>query len=170
MSPAESARFAFESIGRRDISYADEVYDEGVFEHFLPLEPLYGRQATKAHFEQLFAAIPELTMKVEEIVGEGRFVAVRWHMWGSFIGEPFYGIRANGSAIDLQGVDFIRYDDHGRIEHNEIFFDGAEFMRQVGGLPPRNSICERLVIAVLNLAAPFGRWRARRRLAASTDD
>ena len=160
---AASARRAFEAIGRRDVSYAEHTYAEDVLEHFLPLEPLHGLDATKAHFEQLFAALPDLSMEVVETIAERRFVAVRWRMRGTFTGGPFYGVKANGSAIDLHGVDFIRYGDDGLIEQNEIFFDGAEFMRQVGALPPRNSIRERFVIAGLNASAPVRRALARRR-------
>jgi hypothetical protein len=38
----------------------------------------------------------------------------------------------------------------GRVAHNTIYYDGAEFARQVGMLPPRDSAGDRAITGAFN--------------------
>jgi hypothetical protein len=59
--------------------------------------------------------------------------------------------------VDIRGVDVIRFDADGKIETNTVYYDGAEFARQVGMLPKRDSAADRAVLAAFNAATKLKR-------------
>ncbi len=59
--------------------------------------------------------------------------AVRWRATGTFCGGPFEGIEPTGSRIELEGIDLLTVED-GKIQHNDAYYDSAQFARAVG--PP----------------------------------
>jgi predicted ester cyclase len=88
----------------------------------------------------LFAAAPDWRIEIENVLDDGdRQAVVQWRGSGTFDGEPFQGIAPTGRRIELRGVDAVRFDADGKVEENTIYYDGAEFARQVGMLPPRGS-------------------------------
>lgn len=161
-SPADAALMAFEALGRRDVSNAHEIWAEDVEENFLALEMLRGRAATVEHFETMFAAMPDLRIVVEDILEDGRTAVVQWRATGTFTGEPMYGLIATGRRMDVRGVDVVRYNDEGLVARNDIYYDGAAMMRELGVLPPRESPQERVLLGVTNLRTRVSGFLRRR--------
>ncbi|MDQ6914989.1 MAG: ester cyclase [Actinomycetota bacterium] len=146
----ERAREAFEMLGRRDLSKADELWGPDSVDHFLPVGAYQGTEAIRGYFEGLFAAFPEFTLEVEDVVAQDNRAVVQWRGTGTFSGAPFLGIQPTGRRVEMRGVDVIEFDDQGRIAHNTIYYDGAEFARQVGMLPRRDSTGDRLLTTMFN--------------------
>jgi hypothetical protein len=86
---------------------------------------------------------------------------VQWTGTGTFSGAQWQGIEPTGDRVELRGCDVIRLDEDGHVEENTVYYDGAEFLRQIGMLPKRDSGAERAMIAASNAAR-----RLRRRIAA----
>ena len=61
------------------------------------------------------------------------------------------------AAGTVRGVDVIRLDADGRIDTNTIYYDGAEFARQVGLLPRRDSLPDRWMMSMFNNATKLRR-------------
>ena len=60
-----------------------------------------------AYFRDLYAAFPDFSFEVLDIVADGDKAGVRWQATATFAGEaPFMGVEPNGSRIQTQGVDF----------------------------------------------------------------
>ena len=57
---------------------------------------------------------------------------------------------SSGRPLRLRGVDVIRFDDADCIEENTIYFDGADFARQLGMLPRQNSTADRAMLGLFN--------------------
>ena len=150
-SPEQLARQAFEALDRHDLSRAQQFYGPDSVDHFLPVGEYRGGEAIIGYFRGLFAAVPDLRLDVERIVAAGDFTAVQWHARGTFTGAPFLGLEPTGRSIDMRGVDVIEWRD-GRVVHNTIYYDGAEFARQVGLLPPRDSAADRAITKAFNVA------------------
>jgi len=150
--PAEEvARDVFAALDRRDLGGVAALLAEDDVQDFVPLGIRRGKEEVLAVFEELFVAVPDSRMEVEDVVAQGDRACVRWRFTGTFSGAPFQGILATGRRIDLRGADAsIRVRD-GRIVANTIFYDGASFARQVGLLPPAGSLRERLLIGMRNL-------------------
>jgi glyoxylase-like metal-dependent hydrolase (beta-lactamase superfamily II) len=74
---------------------------------------------------------------------------VRWRSAGTFCGASFQGIEPTGARIDFEGIDMFTVDG-GLIQQNNVYYDGAEFARQAGLLPPRDSAAEQRMTALMN--------------------
>jgi steroid delta-isomerase-like uncharacterized protein len=151
-SAGELARDVFHRLFTdRDVAAVERYWSERTVDHFLALgESIRGTQALAAFFRELLAAVPDLRMEVERVVDEGREAVVQWTMAGTLNGSPFRGIEPTGRPVRLRGVDVIRFDDEGRIEENTIYFDGAEFARQLGMLPRQKSPADRAMLGIFN--------------------
>lgn len=101
-------------------------------------------------------------MEVEDVAVAGEAgserVAVRWHFTGTFSGEPWVGIEPTGRPVDMRGMDLLEFQD-GRIAGNCAYFDQLSFARQIGMLPAKGSISDRIMLGAFNLVT-----KARRRL------
>ena len=148
-SPEQLAREAFDLLNRRDLSRAHEIWGPDTVDDFVAIGEYRGTEAIRGMFEELFAAFPDFSLEIERILTDGSFTTVQWRARGTFTGSPFMGIDATGRSVDFRGVDVIEWRD-GRIGHNTIYYDGAEFARQIGLLPPRDSAGDRAVTAAFN--------------------
>src|SRR5439155_23878976 len=116
----------------------------------------------RAVFADLFAAFPDMRFEVLDSLAQKNHVAVRWRSAGTFCGGPFQGFEPTGRRVELEGVDLLTIED-GLIRHNDAYYDGAQFARQIGLLPPQNSTAERRMSAAFNtrtrVARRFGSLR-----------
>ena len=163
-TPSEIARAVFHRIfDERDLSDPSAFWTDDSVDHFLAAgRTVRGATALAAWFENLFAAVPDWHLEIENTVDDGdRQVVVQWHATGTMTGAPFLDIEANGRRIDIRGVDVIRLDADGKIDSNTVYYDGAEFARQIGMLPRRDSALDRLSLTGFNALT-----RLRRRVAA----
>jgi steroid delta-isomerase-like uncharacterized protein len=163
-TPSENARELFRDLfDDRDLSDPSRYWTDDSVDHFLAAgRTVRGAEALAQWFRDLFAAVPDWRLEIENTVDDGdRQVVVQWHATGTLTGAPFLGIEPNGRSVDIRGVDVIRFDADGKIETNTVYYDGAEFARQVGMLPRRDSAADRAVLAAFNGATKLKR-RLRR--------
>ncbi len=163
-SPGELVRFAFEAIfERRDPDAVRPLWTEQSVDHFLALGvDARGPEQLAAFFNELLAAIPDLDMKIENIVEDDRHGVVQWTATGTFEGAPFQGVEPTGKRVSLRGCDVFRFSEDGKLEVNTVYYDGAEFARQIGMLPPRDSAADRAMLAAFNARIRLARRLKRR--------
>ena len=162
-TPREIALSAIEGAIARD---PDRVVAHGHPERYtddiVALGEFRGRDAVRGFFVELFAAMPDYRMEIEQVIADSSAVAVRWHATGTFEGGPFQGIQPSGRRVEIRGVDVIEVEgDH--IVRNTIYYDGAAFARQVGLLPREGSLADRTALRLFNVRARVGRIVRRRR-------
>jgi steroid delta-isomerase-like uncharacterized protein len=143
------ARGAFEALARRDLDRPEEMWAENAVDHFLPVGDAVGRGAIVAFFREMFAALPDFAIEVERVVANDPMVVVQWHATGTFTGAPFQGIRATGRRISFRGCDVVEVRDR-LVVDNTIYWDGAAFARDVGLLPAKGSLADRLLLGAFN--------------------
>ena len=162
----EVAREAFHVLFvERDPEKARRFWTGDSVDHFLAAgETVRGGDALAAWFADLLRAFPDWTIEIENTFDDGdRQVVVQWHARGTFEGGPFLGIEPTGRPVELRGVDVFRFDDDWRVDSNTVYYDGAEFARQLGMLPPRESAPDRLMLRAFNARVRLARRvRARR--------
>jgi steroid delta-isomerase-like uncharacterized protein len=147
----EVALAAIEAVRTRDLDqlvalgHPDEYIDD-----FVAIGEFRGREAVRAFFNELFAAMPDFDLTVDRVVADENTVAVKWQARATFVGAPFQGIRPTGRPVQLRGLDFFEIQD-GLIRRNTVFYDGASFARQIGVLPQEGSPMDRAMIALFNL-------------------
>lgn len=154
-TPSKLARAAFHGVfEERDLEHAERFWTDRSTNYFLATgETVRGRAELVEWFRRLFASAPDWRIEVENVLDDGdRQAVVQWRATGTFDGEPFQGIEPTGRRIELRGVDVVRFDTDGKVEDNTIYYDGAEFARQLGLLPPRGSGGDRAMLAIFNAA------------------
>jgi steroid delta-isomerase-like uncharacterized protein len=168
-SPSDTAREMFRLLfDERDLSDTSRFWSDSSVDHFLAAgQTVVGADALTAWFRELFTAVPDWKMEIQNTLDDGdRQVTVQWRGTGTFTGGTFLGIEPTGRRVDVTGVDVIRFDDDGRIAENTVYYDGAEFARQIGMLPPRDSTADRVTLAAFNARTKLARRIKRRREAA----
>lgn len=89
----------------------------------------------------------------------------QWRLEGDFTSAPFQGIEPTGRHVDVRGIDVMRFEGD-KLRHNDVYYDGLSFARQIGLLPAADSRADRAMIAGFNLisrARDAVRERRRRR-------
>jgi steroid delta-isomerase-like uncharacterized protein len=153
--PSDLARETFRVLfDEHDLSDAatSRFWNEQTTDHFLAAgQTVVGKQALTAWFRELLAAVPDWRMEIQNTFDDGdRQAVVQWRGSGTFTGGPFLGIEPNGRRVDIRGVDIFRFDDDGLVADNTVYYDGAEFGRQIGMLPARDSAADRMTLAAFN--------------------
>jgi steroid delta-isomerase-like uncharacterized protein len=161
-SLGERAREIFRAIfDERDLSDPYRYWTDESVDHFLAAGvSVRGAEPLAQWFRDVFAAMPDWKLEIENTVEDGeRQVVVQWHATATFDGAPFLGIEPTGRRLDIRGCDVIVVDDDFKVVTNTVYYDGAEFARQVGLLPPRDSAADRAMLGAFN-----GLTKLRRRL------
>jgi steroid delta-isomerase-like uncharacterized protein len=150
-------RDAFADLTNRDLSRAAEIWGPDSVDDFVAVGVYRGTEEIKGFFAGIFSAVPDFTIEVDRILVDGDVATVQWRARGTFTGTPFLDIEATGKPIDFRGVDVMEWRD-GVIAENTIYYDGAEFARQIGLLPPRDSAADRGMLKAFNA---FTKLRAK---------
>ena len=157
-------RETFAAIAVKDLDRLAAVWDDRSTDDFIALGTIVtGKEALRGFFGELFTAFPDLQMTVEEVHDVDERTAVgQWRMEGTFTGGPFGGVEPTGRHVVLRGIDVMRFVD-GTLRHNEVYYDGLSFARQIGLLPAAESRADRAMLAGLNaLTRLKAKLRARR--------
>ncbi|MDP1850745.1 MAG: ester cyclase [Solirubrobacteraceae bacterium] len=147
-SNGELVRWTFAVINERDAAALRAVWTDATVERF-PETTVRGADAMAAYFETLFAALPDLHMRVVAVAEDGEDVFVHWHLTGTHTGAPFQGIDATGRTVAIDGMDHFVIRD-GTIATNFVVFDQMQFARQIGLLAPDGSRADRAMKAAFN--------------------
>ena len=150
---------------QRDLEKAKGFWSDDSIDHFLAAgESVQGAEALAAWFAGLLEAVPDWKMEIENTFDDGdRQVVVQWRGRGTLTGAPFMGIEPNGRSVDIKGVDVFRFDDEWRVDTNTVYYDGAEFARQIGMLPPRDSAADKATLKAFNAKTKLAAWIKSRR-------
>ncbi|MEM9200334.1 MAG: YhjD/YihY/BrkB family envelope integrity protein [Actinomycetota bacterium] len=119
--------------------------------------PLFGEVAVpdqlRSELDALFGALPDLTIELDDANGTGHAATARYRMTGTFSGEPWHGVVANGRTVDLDVVSLVQLEEGFVVQH-ELVFDTGALTRQLGFRPGDQSRSARG-------RAAFGRLRRR---------
>jgi steroid delta-isomerase-like uncharacterized protein len=103
--------------------------EELVADHFVDHGPYVGGADFRQRLESLRAVLPDATLRVDEVIRQGDFVATRWTISGTHEGKTM-GIPPTGKAVTLQGMSVERLRGGKVIEHWE-FPDLKGFAEQI---------------------------------------
>lgn len=92
-----------------------------------------GREANRQFWTAFFAALPDLTATMEDLVIAGDRVVGRFVYRGTHTGE-FMGIPASGNPVEMRSIDIWRVADAMFVEHwDELNL--LQLFQQMGALP-----------------------------------
>ena len=100
-----------------------------------------GREANRQFWIAFFAALPDLSATMEDLVTSGDRVVGRFVYRGTHTGE-LMGVPASGNAVEMRSIDIWRVEDDMFVEHwDELNL--LELFQQIGALPPLDGGPER---------------------------
>jgi predicted ester cyclase len=150
-STAETVRTYFDAIAQRDVQAMAACWKPGSIDHFHGIADLSVPDGLKQWFGNLFAAFPDFTMVVADLISEGDKAAVRWKATATFTGDArFEGFIANGAKVTTEGCDLLTVSD-GLIVDNRAYTNALDQARQIGTMPPQGSAAERVMTEAFNL-------------------
>ena len=101
--------------------------------HTAPGSAPLDRDAQIERLKGIRAAFPDITIEVEDVVGEGDKLVFRSTMRGTHQGE-FLGIAPTGRTVVVGLLDLVRVED-GRFAEQWGGPDMLDLLRQIGGGP-----------------------------------
>jgi glyoxylase-like metal-dependent hydrolase (beta-lactamase superfamily II)/predicted ester cyclase len=156
MSTRSVAKAYFEAIERRDVDAMVACWKPGGREFIRGQIDTTAPDGVRSFFSELFGAVPDFELKVQDMVVEKDRASVRWRATGTFCGEsPFKGIEPNGARLELEGCDVLRISED-LIVANDAFSDSMAFARQIGMMPAEGSPAETRAFAMFNRASRVG--------------
>jgi predicted ester cyclase len=93
-----------------------------------------GPEEMKEYVAMYRSAFPDLTVTLEDQVGEGDKVVSRWTARGTHQGE-YMGISPTGKEVEFAGMHIGRIKE-GRIAENWEVYDLMGLMRRIGAAQP----------------------------------
>ena len=104
--------------------------EHAVVEDSMYAQPFVGLGAIMARKNVGFAALSDFKIEVQKRVARGNEVIVEWVASGKHNGD-LPGMPATGRAFSMNGVTVV-VREQGKIVRESLFYDVAEFRRQVG--------------------------------------
>ena len=114
---------------KKDLDAIDELVTDDFVDH-VPLDSPGGPVGFRASMEKLFASFPDLTTKIDDIVGEGNRLVVRVSVAGTQRGE-FERIPPTNKRIEVFGLEVLEVRD-GKIAERWMFRDEMLILHQLG--------------------------------------
>ncbi len=144
MSTRTVAKTYFEAIARRDVDAMVACWRPGGREFIRGQVDTTAPDGVRAFFTELFAAVPDFDLQVEDMVVDKGRAAVRWRATGTFVRRrAVQGHRAQRRARSSSRAATSLQITDGLIDANDAFTDAMAFARQVGAMPPEGSAAER---------------------------
>lgn len=117
-------------------THAPDLVDRFVAENYVNHNAFVadGREANRQFWTGFFAALPDLSATMEDLVISGDRVVGRFVYRGTHTGA-FMGIPASGNAVEMRSIDIWRFAGGMFVEHwDELNL--MQVFQQIGALPP----------------------------------
>lgn len=118
-----------ESLNKRNF----ELLKELVGDEYVGIRNLKGAAGFQEPVMPLIKAFPDMQWLVEEMVGEGNKVTVRWTVRGTHT-APFNNLPPTGNKVASTGIGFFELKD-GKIVSGQAYTDRLGFLQQLDVLP-----------------------------------
>jgi predicted SnoaL-like aldol condensation-catalyzing enzyme len=113
-----SARTVAHTFAELMNSHDPDLVDEFIAADYVNHNPFVGdgREANRAFWATWFAAFPDTTVTLEDVLVDGDRVAGRFTYRATFTG-PFMGIEPHGGPVVMRSLDIWRVRDGWAVEH-----------------------------------------------------
>jgi steroid delta-isomerase-like uncharacterized protein len=127
--------FAREVFGNKNLDHANDWLAEDFVEHQVFPGTTADKQGAIDSYQIFFAASPDMTAEIHDMVAAGDRVAIRATDRGTDKGGFIPGMPATGKAFEMEAIYIVRVDDAGRIAEHWGVVDTIGTMGQLGLLP-----------------------------------
>jgi glyoxylase-like metal-dependent hydrolase (beta-lactamase superfamily II)/predicted ester cyclase len=146
----ELVRSYFEAHARQDLDTVAGMWQPGGVGRIIGLTEWVAPEGLRDFFGEVYAAFPDWRFEVLETIAEDDRCTVRYRITATFAGAPFQGLEPTGARVSVEGCDVVEVRD-GRVVRIDAYLDNADFARQAGALPPKDSPAEQRMTKLVNL-------------------
>jgi len=123
-------RLHADGMETKDLAILDDYFAPDFVSHNRPPELPGGVEGVKAFFAVFRDALPDVDVTVDELIGEGEWVAVATTTRGTHTGADLLGVPPSGRRVEVKGIDMVRVRD-GRIVEHRGLTDIVGLLRQL---------------------------------------
>ena len=128
------ARRVAEFLNTGNMALVDENVAPNFVRHDLGGGPdVVGPEGVKLFVGAVRAAFPDIEMTIDDVIGEGEKVVIRYTLRGTHTGE-FQGIAATGKKVTWAGINIYRWEG-GKVAETWQLLDALGLMQQLGVVP-----------------------------------
>ena len=131
------ARMVEEVVNKGNFDVVDELFHPDYVDHAAPPGSPPGLEGVKAIFSMFRTGFPDVKFTIDQMVGEGSYVATLVHGEGTHTGQ-FIQFPASGNHAQWRSVGFFRVED-GKIREHWGIPDLLGLLIQIGVIPPPNA-------------------------------
>ena len=121
-----------EGINKQQHAAIESIIDPGYINHGIPGDAR-GAEGFSQIVRQFTDSFPDLTITLEEVIGDGDTVATRGTWTGTHKGD-FMGMPSTGKQVKVSFMDFWKFRN-GKAVENWVQMDIAGLMQQLGAMP-----------------------------------
>jgi steroid delta-isomerase-like uncharacterized protein len=127
-------RYFDEGTNAGDVAVVDEIFDPN-YSHHDPANPdvIVGSEGVKRHITTLRGAFPDIKFEVQDMIGEGDDIVIRWIAHVTHTGD-YFGIPPTGKSATITGVNYWRMKN-GKAVEGWVCRDDLGLMQQLGLIP-----------------------------------
>ncbi len=130
MEPRELVeRLHTELFASGDLATLDRFFAPDVISHDMPPGFPQGIEGVRLFFSAFRQGMPDVEVRIDEIVAEGDRAAVATMIEGTHTG-PLMGVEPTGRRLSVRGFDMVRVED-GRIVEHRGLTDTVGLLRQL---------------------------------------
>ena len=104
-----------------------------ISDEYVAVNGVKGVPGFTSTIDAIFAAFPDVQWNIEELIGEGEKVYIRWNFQGTHTGT-FQQISATGKKVSNTGMAVYTLKK-GKVTGTYVFTDRLSFLQQLGVLP-----------------------------------
>jgi steroid delta-isomerase-like uncharacterized protein len=132
---ATVSTFAREVFGNKNLDYANQWLADDFVEHQVFPGTTPDKQGAIDSYRIFFAASPDMTAEIHDMVAAGDRVAIRATYRGTDKGGFIPGMPATGKAFEMEAMYIVRVNEQGQIAEHWGVVDTIGTMGQLGLLP-----------------------------------
>lgn len=125
-------RYVNEVVNKGNIQIVDDLFASDYVRHEPHTPEMAGPEGVKQWITAVRTAFPDANFQIEDMVGEGDRVAMRWTVRGTHRGE-FLGVGPSGKQISNGGNSILRLAG-GKIAEEWLNWDVLGMMQQLGAV------------------------------------
>jgi steroid delta-isomerase-like uncharacterized protein len=127
--------FAREVFDNKNLDYADAWLADDFAEHQVFPGTTPDKQGAIESYRVFFAASPDMTVEIHDMVADGDWVAIRATYRGTDKGGFIPGMPATGKTFAMDAMYLVRVNEEGQIAEHWGLVDTIGTMGQLGLLP-----------------------------------
>lgn len=129
--------FAEEVFGNKNLTYAADWLADDFVEHQVFPGTTPDKKGAIDSYRIFFAASPDMTPDIHDMVAVGDKVAIRATYRGTDKGGFIPGMPATGKTFEMEAMYMVRINNEGQIAEHWGVVDTIGTMGQLGLLPPQ---------------------------------